>query len=119
MNKEQLKLFTVGYYVDFIIDNDEELELYEDINTYSLEEVINLGFCGTEPLDVCALDFYDKHFEELSFDEKADVVVNYVNDDKLAGIHYFSDEEDAAAFKTAKIKELKDTILSILCINNY
>lgn len=93
--------FVGGYYEKKII-NEEELKVFDDIKIYNLEEALNLPFVeGVE-------DFYNEKFEEsedrtnefyeLSDEQLAKLIIDYVKDDESATLYAFDSIDKAKEF---------------------
>lgn len=94
-------VFVGGYYQKKNIGN-EELKIFDKIKIYNLEEALNLPFVeGIE-------EFYNDRFEEpedrtnefyeLSDEQLAKLIVEYVQDDELAALYLFDTELEAKEF---------------------
>ena len=94
-------VFVGGYYQKKNIGN-EELKIFDKIKICNLEEALNLPFVeGIE-------EFYNDRFEEpedrtnefyeLSDEQLAKLIVEYVQDDELAALYLFDTELEAKEF---------------------
>ena len=94
-------VFVGGYYQEKNIGN-EKIKVFNDIKVYSMEEALNLPFVeGIE-------EFYNDRFEEpedrtnefyeLSDEQLAKLIVEYVQDDELAALYLFDTELEAKEF---------------------
>ena len=94
-------VFVGGYYQKKNIGN-EELKIFDKIKIYNLEEALNLPFVeGIE-------EFYNDRFEEpedrtnefyeLSDEQLAKLIVEYVHDDELATLYAFDSIDKAKEF---------------------
>lgn len=111
-NLENLKVFAGGYYDDRIFKGEEfcgKTPFNKNINTYSLNEVLQLGFIEN------VVNWYnenkeenDKEFEELNYNNKVKIILNYVESDEIAGLKYFFTELEAENYKQEVLKELEE-----------
>lgn len=94
-------VFVGGYYEKKNIGN-EELKVFDKVKIYNLEEALNLPFVeGIE-------EFYNDRFEEpedrtnefyeLSDEQLAKLIIEYVQYDELAALYLFDTELDAKKF---------------------
>ena len=112
MKNENLKLFVGGYFTDkvFIGEQFEGMSIFFDnVDTYSLEEVLKLGFVGEG-----FIDWYEENFEEtegnfnsLSFSNKVKYILEYVENDEVAGLTYFDTQKEAEVYKNECINDLE------------
>lgn len=109
--KLKLKLFVGGYYDDRIFEGEEfdgKTPFNKDIDTYTYDEVLKLGF--VEP--VKELDFYldellyERKWNDLSIEEQIESIIEYVSTDSIAGLLFFDTEEKANKYKEEVLKEL-------------
>lgn len=102
------KLFVGGYYDSRIFNGAEEKTPFgKDIDTYTLEEALKLGFTG-DGLREWYEDKVDKEFDEATESEKMKYLLEYTEDDELAGLLYFDEEEKAEEYKQDVIKEIEE-----------
>ena len=111
MKKENLKLFVGGYFTDKVFKGEqfEGMCFFGDVDTYSLEEALSLGFVGDS-----FMEWYEGNFEEeegvfysLSFSDKVKYILEYVENDEIAGLAYFDTEEAAEDYKNECIDNLE------------
>lgn len=116
MRKENLKLFVGGYFDDRIFKGDwfdGKTPFNKDINTYTLDETLKLGF--VEGVIEWFEENNEREWDELSFDEKAKAIEKYEESDEIAGIVYFKTEEEAEKYKDEVIKEIEDIEKESIC----
>lgn len=77
-----------------------------DIEVFSLNEILSLNF---------AKDFnkwfyanFNQKFNEISFTEKVNAIINYSSLNKELGLLYFDNENEATNYKNKVLKELDD-----------
>lgn len=111
------KLFVGGYYDDRIFNSDVfegKTPFDKDIDTYTLDEAFELGFC--EEYNV--RQYYEDHLLEeynekdwsfdLSDEEKTKILLEYTDTDEIAGLLYFNTEEEAENYKQEVLKEIEE-----------
>lgn len=106
------KLFVGGYYDDRMFEGEEfegKTPFNKDINTYTLEEALKLGFCDEENI----IENYgnvniDKNWEDTTYKEKVEAIMDYTEDDDIAGLLYFDTEEQAEKYKNEVLEEIKE-----------
>lgn len=102
------KLFVGGYYDDRIFNGIEEKTPFSKcINTYTLEEVLKLGFVENV-IEWHEEDDENERWENISDNDKIDAILTYVENDEIAGLLYFETEDQAEKFKNDTIKEVED-----------
>lgn len=95
-------MFFVGGYCTKKKIGDEVLKVFDDIKMYNLEEALNLSFmAGLE-------EYYNDSFEELedisnkfyelSDEQLAKLIIEYVQYDELAALYLFDTELEAKEF---------------------
>lgn len=101
------KLFVGGYYDDRIFnDVEEKTPFSKEISSYTLEEVLKLGFVEN------VIDWYKEkeelEWDEISEEEKIKSILEYTESDEIAGVLYFKTEAEAEKFKSDTIKEVEE-----------
>lgn len=111
MKKENLKLFVGGYYTEEIFKGEqfEGMCFFDDVDTYTLEEVLKVEFVDEAFLEWYEENFYEAegNFNSLSFSDKVNYILEYVENDGIAGLTYFDTEEEAEAYKNECIENLE------------
>lgn len=103
------KLFVGGYYDDRIFKGDYfdgKTPFSKDIDTYTLEEVLELGF--VEPVKEYFEETYEKEWIEATEEEKIEGILSYTQDDEIASLLYFKTEEAAENYKNQVIQEIEE-----------
>lgn len=103
------KLFVAGYYNEGRYDDLVLLD--KNIDVYSLDQILNLGFLGLDALE----DFYnntgevyEKDFDKLTNEELGNLAIEYVSSDELAFLAKFETEKEALEYKEKCLKELRE-----------
>ena len=111
--KNKLRIFAGGYTETYLNPSaDESLDIYslEYFDTYTIEEVLKLNF--VEGIEYVFQDKYDLEsddlFEELPFECKTQMVMDYTWNDEIAGMEFYSTEEEAEQFKQKYISFWKE-----------
>ena len=109
MGKENLKLFVGGYYDNRRFKGDfydGKTPFDKNIDTYTLEESLNLGFVA--PVIEWFEDNHDKSWDEATFEEKAKAITDYTTYGDINEILllYFPTEEKAEKYKQEVLDEL-------------
>lgn len=102
------KLFVGGYYDDRMFKGDYfdgKTPFGKNINTYTLEEVLQLGF--VEPVREWFEEIYEKEWDEATEEEKIEGILLYTQDDEIASLLYFDTEEEAENYKNQVIEEIE------------
>lgn len=106
---EDLKLFVGGYYDDRIFEGKEfegKTPFSKNINTYTLSEVLELGF--VEPVNEWFDEIYEKEWDEIEDQERANAIIEYVDSDELAGLLYFNTEQESNRYRNDVINEIEE-----------
>jgi hypothetical protein len=115
IKKEDLKLFTGGYYDLSIYDDDDYFDggtpFDVDIETFTLNEVWELGFVSG--LKDMIYKEQDKYYYELSVEEQIKAILQYTEGDEIAGLVYFETEEEAEDYKLKILDEIAERELQI------
>ena len=105
---KNLKLFVGGYFDERIFEGDKfigKTPYGKDIDTYTLNEVLQLGFLsGME-------DYVREHFE-VELDDIPDwkqttCILHYLKNDEYAGLEYFETEAEAEKFKQDALRNIE------------
>lgn len=110
LKMKNLKLFVAGYYDEREFKDDERIRAFDkNIDTYTLEEVLKLGFVENVIADYeenYKEDYGDKEWEELDYKDKVNFIVDYTESDELAKVYWFNTEEKAEEIKNEYLEEL-------------
>ncbi len=108
-NTKSLKLFVGGYYDDNIYKGeyfDNKTPFGKTINAYTLDEALRLGFVAP------AAEWYEEQteqeFDTLTDSQKVQVILDYTDDDDIAGLIHFETEAEATSYKQAVLTELAE-----------
>ena len=104
--------FVGGYYDDRIFENElYSVNLYDKkmLSIYTLREVLKLGFMEGV-IDCYTFDKKEseKDFCELTEEEKAKVILDYIKDDELAGLKAFNNLNSAVSYLKECLDDIKD-----------
>lgn len=112
MRKEKSKkVFVGGRYDSRIFKGDffNGMCLYDNkVDCYTLEETLNLPFIEGVVKWFNENDIEERNFNELSEQEKIEVILNYTQYDDIANIEYLGTEEEALKRKNELLSELND-----------
>lgn len=106
---KELKLFVGGYYDDRIFEGEEfegKTPFSKDIETYTLSEVLKLGFVENVPS--WYEDRSEKQWIDATNEERIRAIIEYTETDEIAGLLYFDTEKEAEEFKNSVIKEIEE-----------
>lgn len=104
-----MKIFVGGYYDDRIFEGEGfegKTPFNKDVDVYNLEEVLELGFLSG--IKEYCKDEYEKDFDEMSFNEKKDIIISYVSTDEIAGLICCKNEEEALQLKQKILEEISE-----------
>lgn len=115
----------VGGYYDKRIFEDEEGFYYgctpfsNDIDIYTLEEVIKLPFVES------VIEWYEDNkedeeecWDDLTENKKAELIIEYVDTDDIAALVYFDDDIKAQQYKQQVLKEILEKERMSIFIGN-
>ena len=103
------KLLVGGYFDDRKFKGDYfdgKTPFNKDINTYTVDEALNLGF--VENVINWYEDSKEKSWDQLPETEKAQQIEEYTSTDEIAGLNYFTTEEEATQYKNEVLEELQE-----------
>ena len=105
LRKEVINMnyFVGGYYDDRIFKGEEfdgKTPFGKDIDIYTLEEVLKLGFVEN------VKDIYD--WEELSEQEKINAILDYTGSDEIAGLIWCENKEVAEKCKQEILEDVEE-----------
>lgn len=111
------KIFVGGYYDNRIFEGeyfDGKTPFNADIDTYTLDEALNLGF--VENVKEWYVETYDQEWDVISEKAKAKAIIEYTEGDDIAGLLMFNTEEEAEKYKQYVLEEIKDLENKVECV---
>lgn len=117
---KELKLFVGGYYDKRLFKEgcfNKKTPFGKDIQTYTLQEVLKLGFVqGTvEEYEQSLNNRYQdedmdeqKDWEITTDDEKIEAILAYTKSNDIAGLLYFDTEIDADKYRNEILKQINE-----------
>ena len=109
MEIKESKFFVGGYYDDRIFegtDFEDKTPFSKDLDIYSLSEVLKLGF--VEGVIENYESINSNRWDDLDYNEKVKLIMEYTDGDNIAGLKCFDSEEEAVNFKNSVISEIEN-----------